>query len=153
MKELNLTQEPANDIGGGPRVAASPRVKASEAKARVMAVFENGVSPTFESFITEREDGHTCACAIGALAFSLGEKMEAGDKMNRGQRAAVSNYICGATSEFTISQIWALEEGFMGWEHGRQSFINALFAGEDFAETAPFYQAGKEIAAEAFGRV
>lgn len=134
-------------------MAVSPHDKAAEAKARVMAVFKGGVSPTFESFITKRADGETCACAIGALAFNLGERMEAADKMSRKERAAISNYICGATSDMAVSQVWALEEGFMGWEHGKRSAFCAHLLGENFFDTAPFYQAGKEIAAEAFGRV
>ena len=79
MKDLHLTQEPESRDGRWVARGRPPgrhrRSATAAAKARVMAVFKGGVSPTFESFITKREDGVVCACAIGALAYNLGSEL------------------------------------------------------------------------------
>lgn len=155
MKELNLTQEPANEIGGGPRVAASPQERAQLAKSRVMAIYTGGVSPSFESFISRREDGTSCACVIGTLALGVGSKILADKRVaaeeasgDYATRTALVNQVCGATLDFSIEEVLSLEDGYMGWEHGHFS----ISAGGR-ADTRPFYEVGMEIAKEVRARL
>jgi hypothetical protein len=155
MKETNLTQEPASEIGGGVQVA-SPEVRAAIAKERVMAVYRSGVNPTYESFISRRDDGVMCACVIGSLAVQMGSNIIAAKQatMERavddaGVRTALTNQICQATGDFSPGDLLALEEGFMGWPHG----IFSSHWDRNEQATLAFYETGKEIAKEVGGQV
>lgn len=154
MKPTNLIQEAANDtevaIGGGPPRAASPEERAQVAKERVMAVYRSGVVPSYSAFISKRGDGTVCACVIGTLAFKLGSEIlsqkhvkEAEAEGDYSVRMALTNQVCQATSEFSLGEVFALEEGFMGWGHGRFSRTQA-----DLEGTRPFYEVGRQIAKE-----
>ena len=104
---------------------ASPKRRAAAAKTRVMAVFRGGVNPAYEHFITKRDDGVVCACAIGALGVQPGlradgqEERDLTDRISSEARATRSRTRSARTTgDLVMGEVTALEEGFMGYPHG-----------------------------------
>lgn len=156
--ETLLMQEMTNEVevslGGGPPRAASPEERAQLAKERVMAIYNSGVAPSRDHFVTKRADGTICACVMGSIAIGVGSKILAQKEVRMAEsigdysvRQALIGEVCDATSEFSADDVLALEEGFMGWTHGFYSGKTPL------AETDAFYRAGQEIAEKVLPRV